>query len=82
MKLQLFLLAIFLTISKGCVFDILELEKNHQLLELEENHHRKVRQIRPEDVRTISEEEMKMMSPERLAMLNKKYTQEFFKPLK
>jgi len=64
MRLQLFLLALFLTISSGFV-----------------PHHRKVRQVRPEDVRTISEEEMKRMSPERLALLNKKYTEEFFKPL-
>jgi len=64
MKVQLFLLVIFLTIVTGLV-----------------PHHRKVRQIRPEDVKTISEEEMKMLSPERLALLNKKYTEEFFKPL-
>jgi len=44
-------------------------------------HHRKVRQIRPQDVVTVSEEDMKAMSPERLALLNKQYTHEFFKPL-
>jgi len=44
-------------------------------------HHRKVRQIRPQDVRTVSEEDMKAMSPEKRAELNKQYTLEFFKPL-
>jgi len=44
-------------------------------------HHRKVRQIRPQDVRTVSEEDMKAMSPKRRAELNKQYTLEFFKPL-
>ena len=44
--------------------------------------HRKVRQIRPQDVVTVSEEDMENMSPERLAELNRMYTHEFFKPLK
>jgi len=43
--------------------------------------HRKVRQIRPQDVVTVSEEDMENMSPERLAELNRMYTHEFFKPL-
>ena len=45
-------------------------------------HHRKVRQIRPQDVVTVSEEKMAEMDPEQLEILNKEYTREFFRPLK
>ena len=45
-------------------------------------HHRKVRQIRPQDVVTVSEERMAQMSPEQLEILNKEYTREFFRQIK
>ena len=45
-------------------------------------NHRKVRQVREEDVRTISEAEMKRMTPQRRRFLNYEYTKEFFRPLK
>ena len=45
-------------------------------------NHRKVRQIRPEDVRTVSEEQMREMTPEMLRRLNLEYTREFFKPIR
>ena len=45
-------------------------------------HHRKVRQIRPQDVVTVSEEKMAEMDHEQLEILNKEYTREFFRPLK
>ena len=45
-------------------------------------NHRKVRQIRPEDVRTVSEEQMREMTPEMLRKLNLEYTREFFKPIR
>ena len=44
--------------------------------------HRKVRQIRPQDVVTISEERMAQMTPEMKHVLNTEYIREFFKPLK
>jgi len=43
--------------------------------------HRKVRQIRPQDVVTISEERMAQMTPEMKHVLNTEYIREFFKPL-
>ena len=45
-------------------------------------HHRKVRQIRPKDVKTVSEEEMANMTPEQYHALSTEYVREFFKPIK
>ena len=45
-------------------------------------NHRKVRQIRPEDVRTVSEEQMREMTPKMLRKLNLEYTREFFRPIR
>ena len=71
---QITLLKLFLQI---CIFvEIPTLCQGNQI-----PHHRKVRQIRPQDVVTVSEERMAQMSPEQLKILNKEYTREFSRPI-